>query len=186
MGTPGSGKGTQAELLKQKYHLEHASTGELFRQEIALKSNVGMQAKSIIEQGNLCPDEMTLDMLYKFCSSFNNARGFILDGVPRTLKQAEMMEGIGYPYMIPVVLAIYIKVDKNEIVDRLDKRAILLKRTDDTPEIIRQRIVNYENQTKPLIIHYRSQNKLIEINGMQTIENVFMDICKMIDMYLSL
>lgn len=183
LGAPGCGKGTQANLLKQRYHLEHASTGDLYRKEIASGSPIGMQAKRLIDQGSLCPDELTLDILFHFCTSFKNARGFLLDGVPRTIQQAQMMEGIGYPHIIPVTTAIYIKVEEDEVVERLAKRAILLKRTDDTPEVIRQRIVNYENQTKPLIAHYRAQNKLIKINGMQSVEEVFLDICEMIDVY---
>jgi len=183
LGAPGSGKGTQANLLKQRYHLEHVSTGDLYRKEIASGSPLGIMAKQIIDKGDLCPDELTLDLFYKFCSSFKNTRGFLLDGVPRTLMQAQMMEGTGYSHVIPITLAIYIKVGENEIVDRLAKRAILLKRTDDTPEIIRQRFINYETQTKPLIAHYCAQNKLIKVNGMQSVEEVFSDICKNIDVY---
>ena len=183
LGSPGSGKGTQANLLKERYHLEHVSTGDLFRREMATGSPIGMMAKKLIDQGHLCPDEMTLDMLYHYCTSYKYANGFILDGVPRTIQQALMMEGIGYRNIIPVSVAIYIKIDENEIVERLAKRSVLLKRSDDEPKVIRQRIANYENQTKPLIAHYRAQNKLIKINGIQPIENVFLDICKMIDMY---
>jgi len=181
LGAPGSGKGTQADLLKQRYQLEHASTGDLYRKEMASGSSIGMRAKSIIDKGDLCPDELTLDMLCRFCDSHKDARGFLLDGVPRTLEQAKMMEGTGYPYIIPVSMAVYIEVDENEIVERLSKRAILLNRTDDTPEVIRQRIANYEIQTKPLIEHYRAQNKLLKVNGLQSVEEVFADICKMID-----
>jgi len=181
LGAPGSGKGTQADLLKQRYQLEHASTGDLYRREMASGSPIGMRAKSIIDKGDLCPDELTLDMLYQFCASCKNARGFLLDGVPRTLEQAKMMEGVGYPHIIPVSIAVYIEVDENEIVKRLSQRAILLNRTDDTPEVIRQRIENYENQTKPLIEHYRNQNKLLKVNGLQSVEAVFSDICEMID-----
>jgi len=183
LGAPGSGKGTQADLLKDKYQLIHASTGDLYRKEMAVCSLLGLKAKSIIERGDLCPDELTLDMLYQFCNTHQNANGFLLDGVPRTIEQAEMMEGKGYPHIIPVSVAIYLTVDEDEVVERLAKRAILLNRADDTPEVIRQRITNYEKQTKPLVAHYHAQNKLFEINGMQSVENVFFDICKIIDMY---
>jgi adenylate kinase len=180
LGAPGCGKGTQADLLKERYQLVHASTGDLFRKEIASKSSIGLEAKRIIEQGALCPDELTLIILYQFYSSFPDARGFLLDGVPRTLKQAKMMEGTGFPHIIPVTTAIYLEVEEDEVVERLANRAILLKRPDDTPEVIRQRIVNYETQTKPLIAHYQAQNKLIRINGMQSVEKVFADICEKI------
>jgi len=183
LGAPGSGKGTQALLLKEKYSLEHASTGDLYRKEMAACSPLGMKAKEIINRGDLCPDELTLDMLYHFCCSCKKTRGFLLDGVPRTLEQAQMMEGNGYPNVIPVTLAVYLEVDENEVVERLSKRAVELNRADDTPEVIRQRIVNYELQTKPLIDYYYAQNKLIKVNGMQSVEEVFADICKMIDSF---
>ena len=183
LGAPGSGKGTQADLLKEQFSLVHASTGDLYRKEMAACSPLGMRAKEIINCGDLCPDELTLDMLYQFCLSNKNARGFLLDGVPRTLEQAQMMEGIGYPNIIPVTMAIYLEVDENVVAERLAKRAAELNRTDDTPEVIRQRIANYEKQTKPLIDYYLAQNKLIKVNGMQTVEEVFSDICKMIDQF---
>ena len=181
LGAPGCGKGTQAHLLQKKYNLIHASTGDMYRKEIATGSPIGIQAKQLIDKGILCPDEMTLEVLYRFCSTFNNVRGFLLDGVPRTLKQAEMMEGVGYAHMIPVSVAIYLKVEENEVMERLAQRAILLKRTDDTPDVIYRRISLYETQTKPLIAHYHAQKKLIVVNGMQSVENVFLNICEMIN-----
>ncbi|MCL2167546.1 MAG: adenylate kinase [Lentimicrobiaceae bacterium] len=181
LGAPGSGKGTQANLLKQKYNLQHVSTGDLYRNEIASGSPIGLKAKQLIEQGLLCPDEMTLDLLYQFCISCEKTKGFLLDGVPRTIEQAKMMEGIEYPHTIPVSMAVYIEVDEKIIVERLSKRAIELKRTDDTPEVIRQRIMNYEAQTKPLIAHYQNQNKLLQVNGIQSVEKVFLDICNLVD-----
>ena len=183
LGAPGSGKGTQAVLLQQQFSLVHASTGDLYRKEMAAGSPLGLRAKEIIDRGDLCPDELTLDMLYQFYSSNKNARGFLLDGVPRTIEQAQMMEGIGYPNRIPISVAVYLEVDENEVVERLAKRAIELNRTDDTPEVIRQRIANYEMQTKPLVDYYHAQNKLIKVNGMQSVEAVFADICKLLEAY---
>jgi len=185
LGAPGCGKGTQADLLEKRYGLEHASTGDLYRKEMASGSDIGIRAKRLIDHGDLCPDELTLDMLYKFCNNTQNPRGFLLDGVPRTRQQAKMMEGINYPHIIPVTFAIYLEVNEKEIVDRLSIRAILLNRTDDTPEVIRQRIVNYEKQTKPLVSYYSAQNKLIKINGMQSVEKVFSDICEILDTSIS-
>jgi len=181
LGAPGSGKGTQAELLKQHYHLEHVSTGELYRKEIASGSILGMQAKQLIDRGHLCPDIATLDLLYQFCNSLKDACGFLLDGVPRTLEQAKMMDGIHYPHTIPVTIAVYIKVNENEVIERIMKRAELQKRTDDNLEVIRQRIKHYQNEITPLVAYYEAQSKLVEVNGMQSVEEVFSDICKMID-----
>ena len=172
------GIGTQARLLQQHYHLEHVSTGELYRKEIASGSLLGMQAKELIDRGHLCPDKATLDLLYQFCVSFKNARGFLLDGVPRTLEQAKMMDGIHYPHTIPVTLAVYIKVDENEVIERIIKRSELSKRTDDNLEVIRQRIAHYQEQIIPLVEYYKAQSKLVEVNGMQSVEDVFSDICK--------
>jgi adenylate kinase len=140
-----------------------------------------MQVTQLIEQGHLCPDRATLDLLYQFCATFKNARGFLLDGVPRTLEQAEMMDGIDYPDIIPVTIVVYIKVDENEVIERMIRRAELQKRTDDNLEVIRQRIEHYQNQTQPLVAYYSAQNKLVEVDGMQSVEEVFTDICKMID-----
>jgi adenylate kinase len=148
---------------------------------MAEQSPLGIKAKNIIERGDLCPDDLTLDMLFKFYSSCENANGFLLDGVPRTLQQAEMMEGKGYPNIIPVTVAVIIDADDKEVTERLIKRAEILKRADDTPEVIKQRIENYKMQTKPLIDYYQSQNKLIKVNGMQKVEKVFEDICSLID-----
>jgi adenylate kinase len=185
LGAPGSGKGTQAHLLEQRYPLKQISTGELYRKEIALGTPIGIKAKRLIDRGNLCPDEMTLNLLYDYCATLQNVHGFILDGVPRTLVQAKMMDGIGFRHIIPVTVAVYIKIEEAEIVERLLKRALLENRTDDTLEVIRKRVEHYETLTKPLVSHYRSQNKLIKINGMQTAEEVFSDICKEIDALLS-
>jgi adenylate kinase len=181
LGAPGSGKGTQADLLREQFSLIHASTGDLYRKELAACSPLGMKAKEIIDRGDLCPDELTLDMLYKFCIIHKNARGFLLDGVPRTLEQAKMMEGIDYPNIISVTVAVYLEVEEDVVVERLAKRAIELNRTDDTPEVIRLRIANYKTLTKPLIEYYHAQNKLIKVNGMQSIESVFSDICKKLE-----
>jgi len=183
LGAPGSGKGTQAELLKERYDLEHVSTGELYRREIASGSPLGLEAKQLIDRGHLCPDIATLDLLYQFCNSLKDACGFLLDGVPRTLEQAKMMDGIHYAHTIPVTIAVYIKVDENEVIERITKRAELSNRTDDNLEVIRQRIEHYQEQIIPLVTYYETQGKLVKINGMQSVEEVFSDICKMIDLY---
>jgi adenylate kinase len=181
LGAPGSGKGTQASLIRRRYCLDHASTGEMFRREIAARTKVGIIAKNLINHGHLCPDEITLDMLVHYMSTYKHTKGFILDGVPRTLEQAQMMDGINYSRIIPVKIALYITINKTEIIERLHKRAQLINRTDDDPTIIQQRILHYENLTAPVVDYYRQQGILHEINGMQQVEDVFLDICKVID-----
>ncbi|MEG1555893.1 MAG: adenylate kinase [Bacteroidales bacterium] len=181
LGAPGSGKGTQAQLIKEKYRLDHVSTGDMFRREIASKSAIGLHAKEIIDRGGLCPDSLTLDMLNSYLIKFHAAKGYILDGVPRTIEQAKMMDGIDYAPPVPVTLVIYIYVEEEEMTKRILKRAELLGRSDDTPEVIKTRISNYYRQTKPLKNYYEKQHKLYEVNGMNSVEEVFKNICIIID-----
>lgn len=184
LGAPGCGKGTQADLIKRRYNLHHVSTGDLYRQEIAAGSPLGIMAKELIDKGELCPDELTLNMLYDYLSKHTKTKGFILDGVPRTINQVHMMEGIGFDHVIDIKMAIYIKVEKEIVAERLYKRAQLIARTDDSPEIIKQRIINYENLTYPVAKYFRQKELLYKIDGMQSVEEVFRDICRAIDQKL--
>ena len=181
LGAPGCGKGTQADLIKRRYNLHHVSTGDLYRQEIAAGTPLGIMAKELIDKGELCPDELTLNMLYEYLSEHTKTKGFILDGVPRTIKQVHMMEGIDFDHVIDIKMAIYIKVEKEIVAERLYKRAELIGRTDDSPEIIKQRIINYENLTYPVAKYFRQKELLYKIDGMQSVEAVFRDICRAID-----
>lgn len=181
LGAPGSGKGTQADLIQRRYNLYHVSTGDLYRKEIAAGSELGLIAKDLIDRGELCPDELTLNMLYDYLSKHTKTKGFILDGVPRTIQQAHMMEGIGFDHLIDIKMAIYIKVEKEIVAERLFKRAQLIGRSDDSPEIIKQRIINYDNLTYPVAKYFRQKELLYKIDGMQSVEKVFQDICRVID-----
>jgi len=184
LGAPGSGKGTQADLIKRRYHLHHVSTGDLYRQEIAAGTELGITAKELIDKGELCPDELTLNMLYEYLSQHTRTKGFILDGVPRTIQQAKMMEGEGFDHIIDIKMAIYIKVEKDIVAERLFKRAELIGRSDDSPEVIKQRIINYENLTYPVAKYFRQKGLLHKIDGMRPVEEVFHDICQAIDSHL--
>lgn len=181
LGAPGCGKGTQADLIQRRYNLYHVSTGDLYRKEIAAGSELGLIAKDLIDKGELCPDELTLQMLYDYLSKHTRTKGFILDGVPRTIKQVHMMEGIDFDHVIDIKMAIYIKVEKEIVAERLFKRAELIGRSDDSPEIIKQRIINYENLTYPVAKYFRKKGLLYKIDGMQSVEKVFQDICRVID-----
>jgi len=181
LGAPGSGKGTQARLISKRYNLDHVSTGELFRQEIMSKSNIGVHVKEIIEKGNLCPDNLTLDMLVHHINTYTNNNGFIFDGVPRTIDQAKMMDGIGYHTSIPISVIIDIQIKEDAITDRIVKRAKTEGRSDDAIHILKQRIDNYFELTKPLEHYYAKQKKIYTINGMQSVEAVFSAICQILD-----
>ncbi len=181
LGAPGCGKGTQAHLLEQRYNLEHISTGELFRKEVAAGTELGKKAQTFIEKGELCPDDYTLDLLYAQMVSKFRSNGFILDGVPRTLQQAQMMQGIGYQFEIPVTVAFYLSIEKEIVFERIKKRSYMFNRPDDSEEVIMNRLIHYENRSKPLEEFYSSQGKLHEINALQDIEAVFMDIVRIID-----
>ncbi|MBO4645245.1 MAG: adenylate kinase [Bacteroidales bacterium] len=178
LGAPGSGKGTQAKILAQEFRLAHVSTGDLFRKQIASGNALGQEAKSYIDRGALCPDSLTINMLHDFLSHISDVEGFILDGVPRTTQQAEMLEGFGTTPKLPVHLVLNLNVDQEEIARRMIKRAELEHRSDDTPEIIQKRIENYFAQTKPLEEYYAAQGVLRQINGMGSVEEISAVLCE--------
>ncbi len=180
-GAPGSGKGTQAKQMAEKFQLEHVSTGDLFRYEISHKTPLGLKAQEIINRGDLCPDDITLGMLRNHIEKHTDSKGFIFDGVPRTIKQAEMLDDPSFFTDLDITKVIYLKVEMEEVQRRILKRAEIEQRADDTPATVKARVENFFAQTMPLVDYYEKQGKLVEINGMQDIEHVFSDICKVIE-----
>ncbi|MBQ2513968.1 MAG: adenylate kinase [Bacteroidales bacterium] len=180
-GAPGSGKGTQAKQMAEKFQLEHVSTGDLFRYEISHKTPLGLKAQEIINRGDLCPDDITLGMLRNHIEKHADSKGFIFDGVPRTIKQAEMLDDPSFFTDLDITKVIYLKVEMEEVQHRILKRAEIEQRADDTPATVKARVENFFAQTMPLVDYYEKQGKLVEINGMQDIEHVFSDICKVIE-----
>ncbi len=181
LGAPGSGKGTQAKIMAQKFNLAHVSTGDLFRKNIANNTSLGVEAQSYINRGALCPDSLTINMLHDCLEQMPEIIGSILDGVPRTIQQAEMLDGIGHDKQLPISLVINLNVDEAEIIKRMLNRARLEGRSDDTPEIIEKRIANYFAQTKPLEEYYAAKGILRHINGMDTVENISAEICRILE-----
>ena len=181
LGAPGSGKGTQAKIMAQKFNLAHVSTGDLFRKNIANNTSLGVEAQSYINRGVLCPDSLTINMLHDCLEQMPEIIGSILDGVPRTIQQAEMLDGIGHDKQLPISLVINLNVDEAEIIKRMLNRARLEGRSDDTPEIIEKRIANYFAQTKPLEEYYAAKGILRHINGMDTVENISAEICRILE-----
>ena len=180
-GAPGSGKGTQAKQMASTFNLEHVSTGDLFRYEISHKTPLGLKAQEIINRGDLCPDDITLGMLRNHIEKHADSKGFIFDGVPRTIKQAEMLDDPTFFTDLNITKVIYLKVEMEEVQRRILKRAEIEQRADDTPATVKARVENFFAQTMPLVEYYQKQGKLVEINGMQDIEHVFADICKVVE-----
>ncbi len=174
-GPPGCGKGTQATFISESFIIPHLSTGDMLRSAVVSKSEVGLKAKNIMEKGGLVSDEIVFSIVKDRISQNDCKKGFILDGFPRTVNQAEELDALlGETTKIDYVVRI--KVDEEEILKRLIDRG----RDDDKPEIIRNRFKSYNSETKPLIPFYEKRGILSNINGMQEIEKVSEDIKKVL------
>ena len=172
-GPPGAGKGTQATAMVERYNLHHISTGALLRKEIAAGSELGQLAKSLIEKGNLVPDEVVEGMIENEFKTVTGVDGFLLDGFPRTLPQAEALDQILANSSEEVTGTISIMIPDTLIMERIKGRALKEGRADDASEdIINNRIETYHNQTEPLIEYYTKAEKYHEIDGVGTIDEV--------------
>ena len=172
-GPPGAGKGTQATAMVERYNLHHISTGALLRKEIAAGSELGKLAKSLIEKGNLVPDEVVEGMIENEFKTVQGVDGFLLDGFPRTLPQAEALDQILAKTGESVTGTISIMIPDAMIMERIKGRALKEGRADDaSEEIINTRIETYHNQTEPLIEYYAEAKKYHEIDGTGTVEEV--------------
>lgn len=160
LGAPGSGKGTQAAHIAQRYRIDHISTGDLLRAEVAAGTPLGKQAKEIMDAGSLVSDDIMLGMIEGRLAG-NAAEGFLLDGFPRTLPQAEALDKLLGRIGQPLDVVVFFDVDYAEIIQRLLARG----RSDDTEEAIRTRLQVYEQQTAPLIDHYKAKGNLRSVRG---------------------
>lgn len=172
LGAPGSGKGTQATILTKTLNVPHISTGVLLRQAVQDQTELGQQAEAIMNRGELVPDNLMLALIKERLSQDDAKTGFILDGYPRNLSQAEALDGVLAELNAPVEHALLIHVDVDHVVDRLAKRAELENRSDDTPEVIRKRMQVYEEQTAPVTGYYQQQDKLTQVDGLGDIEEI--------------
>ncbi len=184
-GPPGSGKGTQSKKIAADYKLMHLSTGDLLREEIEKDTSLGRQVKKIIDKGELVSDEIIIKELYYKASGHLNSPGFIFDGFPRTIVQAEMLDKMLKKHDFPINIVLNIEVEEEELFKRMMGRGEDSNRTDDKEEIIYKRIDVYKEQTFPLINYYKKQGKLVSINGMASVDNVFRKMCQAIDTYKS-
>ena len=183
-GPPGAGKGTQATAMVEKYNLHHISTGALLRKEIAAGTELGKLAKDLIEKGNLVPDEVVEGMIESEFRTVKGVDGFLLDGFPRTLPQAEALDKILAKTEEAVTATVSIMIPDEMIMERIKGRALKEGRADDaSEEIINNRIVTYHNQTEPLIEYYSNANKYHEIDGTGTIDEVQARIFEVMDKF---
>ena len=180
-GAPGSGKGTQSELIISKYGLHHISTGEILRQEIKKKTELGAIAEGYIKTGQLIPDELIIQILADVLDANPEAKGFIFDGFPRTIAQGEALDRLLREKNTSIVAVLNLAVDEKELLTRLIKRGEESGRTDDTPEVIQNRLEVYRNQTEPLKEFYKKKGKVFQIKGNNVIEDVFEQIVEVLD-----
>ena len=179
-GAPGSGKGTQSERIVAKYGINHISTGDVLRAEIKNNTELGKIAKGYIDQGQLIPDELIIDILAKTLDSFENSKGVIFDGFPRTIPQAEALKKVLAERGQSVSIMLDLDVPEDELMTRLIKRGQESGRADDNEETIKKRLVVYHSQTAPLINWYKAEGQYCHINGLGTMEGIFEEICKAI------
>jgi adenylate kinase len=181
-GPPGAGKGTQSQKLIEKYGLIHLSTGDILRSEISQGTQLGLEAKKLMDQGILVPDEVVIGMISSKLDANKHAKGFIFDGFPRTVKQAEALDQLLESKKAPIKGMIALEVPDNELLRRLLERGKESGRPDDAnPEVINKRINEYNNKTAPLAAFYKAQNKFHSINGVGSKEEIFAAICAIID-----
>ena len=172
-GPPGAGKGTQAEFLIESFGLNHLSTGDLLRSEIAGGTKLGLEAKSFMDKGELVPDAVVIGMIKSKLENNKNAKGFIFDGFPRTVDQAKALDNLLNQNGTPISGMLSLEVDKQELIDRLMFRGKSSGRADDQDQsIIENRINVYNDKTLPLIEYYKPQGKHFGINGMGSIEDI--------------
>lgn len=181
-GPPGSGKGTQAASLIKKYKLVHISTGDLFRYEIGNNTPLGMEAKSYMDKGQLVPDSVTIGMLKNKVEMHPEANGFIFDGFPRTIAQAEALDNFLKTKDTNIAGLVALTVDEDEIVKRLLLRGKDSGRSDDRDEnIIRTRIREYNEKTAPVFDFYAQKGSSYSVYGMGSVDEIFERLCEVID-----
>ncbi len=181
-GKPGSGKGTQAEFIKNKYDLVHISTGNVFRYNISKQTELGLLAKSYMNKGELVPDNVTIKMLEAEVNKYPNVNGFIFDGFPRTTIQAEMLDKFLKNKDLEISMTIALEVDEDVLIERLINRGKESGRVDDLDKSkIQNRFVEYNKKTSKLIEYYNNQGKFYSVEGLGEINTITQRIYNLID-----
>lgn len=181
-GPPGSGKGTQSEKLVEKYGLVHLSTGDLLRKERQLKTPLGIEAQQFVDKGQLVPDEVVIGMISSALDQNAQARGFLFDGFPRTVAQAEALDRLLELKKSEIGQVLFLEVNEEELIKRLVNRGKTSGRTDDADENIqRKRQDVYKSETLPVAAHYSKAKKVVNVNGMGGIDDIFSRLSAHID-----
>lgn len=207
LGPPGAGKGTQAKSISNRYSIPHISTGDIFRKNISENTPLGIEAKKYIDNGQLVPDEVTIDMVKDRLQHDDCKNGYLLDGFPRTVHQAEALQGFLQARGVKLDTALLIEVPKDFILERMTGRRVcpscgasyhvkfnptnitgkcdvcgsdVIQRKDDTEETVQERLDVYERQTQPLIDFYNNKNQLSVVDGTKAINEVFESICNIL------
>ena len=207
LGPPGAGKGTQAKSISNRYSIPHISTGDIFRKNISENTPLGMEAKKYMDNGQLVPDEVTINMVKDRLSQNDCKNGYLLDGFPRTVSQAEALQAFLKERNETLNTALFIEVPQEFILERMTGRRVcpscgasyhvkfnpakdgkcelcgstVVQRKDDTEETVKERLDVYEKQTQPLIDFYKNINLLSVVDGTKAINMVFEDICTLLD-----
>jgi adenylate kinase len=182
LGPPGSGKGTQAQRLVQRHGIVQLSTGEMLRAAVAAQTPVGLKAKDIMASGGLVPDEIVVGIISDRLDQADAAKGFILDGFPRTVPQAEALDELLKKKHMRLDAVVELRVNESALLQRVETRVAEMRargeevRIDDTQEVLTKRLASYRSQTEPLIHYYSERRKLLTVDGMMTIEHVTREI----------
>ena len=182
-GAPGSGKGTQSDKIVEKYGFRHISTGDVLRNEIKNKTELGATAQQYIDKGQLIPDQLMVNILAKVYDSYCPCDGVIFDGFPRTSPQAESLSALLKERNSDVTVMIDLDVPHDLLIERLVNRGKTSGRADDNEETIKKRLEVYASQTEPLIAWYKEAGKFRQVNGVGSVDDIFAEISKIIDQF---
>lgn len=185
-GAPGAGKGTQSERIIERYGLRHLSTGSMLREAIEAQTPMGIEAKRYIDQGHLVPDALVIDLIARELETHPDVPGYIFDGFPRNVAQAQALDVMLQNHGYPVSMLLALEVEEDELVQRLLNRGLTSNRSDDQSEdIIRNRIEVYEQTTLPVMDYYRQQGKYHGVAGMGSIDEIANRVAQNIDEYIN-
>lgn len=181
LGPQGSGKGTQAKLIASEYGFAHIATGEILREAVTAGTELGLRVQPILEAGELVPDELMIELIRNRLDEPDAAEGFVLDGFPRTLVQAEALDAMLAEIARPLVAVFEFLIADDVCIQRLLTRAELEGRTDDAPEVIAKRLALYHEITEPVVEHYRATGRLVGIHADRPVEEVFGEVQAALD-----